>query len=71
MEINNAGGAPANVLNEVEHEFARLTLLEHVLQWANEQSPPRSVETIVTQDEYTHDVVLSFRGPWYVVFDVT
>ena len=48
-----------------------LRTLADVLAWARSQNPPRSVAEIVTQDEYTHDVVLPFDGRHFLVFDAT
>jgi len=45
--------------------------LADVLTWARAQIPQRSVTEIVTQDEYTHDVVIAFEGQQYLVFDTT
>jgi hypothetical protein len=42
-----------------------------MLEWARAQSPPRVVTEIVTQDEYTHDVVLPFDGSHFLAFDAT
>lgn len=68
------------------HDHAGLTPAEHatlttaiqglptladVLAWAPRQAPPRSVAEIVTQDEYTHDVVLEANGRPYLAFDTT
>ena len=45
--------------------------LADVLTWARAQSPPVSIAEIITQDEYTHDVVLP-RGPrQYLAYDTT
>lgn len=48
-------GPEASALRE---RVAAQRTLAHVLRWAAAQSPPASVAEIVTQDEYTHDVVL-------------
>jgi len=48
-----------------------LRTLADVLEWAKNQAPPRSVSEIVTQDEYTHDVVLEANGRPYLAFDTT
>jgi hypothetical protein len=48
-----------------------LRTLADVLEWAKNQSPPRSVSEIVTQDEYTHDIVLEANGRPYLAFDTT
>ena len=46
-----------------------LPTLADVLAWGRTQIPPRSVAEIVTQDEYSHDVVLEASGQPYLVFD--
>jgi hypothetical protein len=49
---------------------AQVTLSE-VLAFGARLSPPRSPLEIVTQDEYTHDVVLELRSDVYLVYDTT
>jgi hypothetical protein len=48
-----------------------LRTLADVLAWARQQHPARSVLEIVTQDEYTHDVVLEAPARSYLAFDTT
>jgi hypothetical protein len=62
--------APALVARAVEAFEHRHTLAD-VLAWAREQRPSVSVAEIVTQDEYTHDVVLPFDGGHFLAFDAT
>ncbi len=45
--------------------------LADVLAWGRAQSPPAAVVEIVTQDEYTHDVLLPFGDSHFLVFDTT
>ena len=44
--------------------------LEHALHWGREQRPRVDIESILTQDEYTHDVLMPFEGR-YLVYDTT
>jgi hypothetical protein len=62
--------APALTARAAE-VFAHRHTLADVLAWAREQRPPVSVAEIVTQDEYTHDVVLPFDGKHFLAFDAT
>jgi hypothetical protein len=55
----------SNILNEVE----RCRTLEDVLRWAMARKPAAEVAAIVTQDEFTHDVVLKAAADVYLVFD--
>ena len=45
--------------------------LGDVLAWLRGQQPPRSVTDILTQDEYTHDVVVEWADDRFLVFDAT
>jgi hypothetical protein len=49
---------------------ATQTSLERALNWGRAQRPPTDVESILTQDEYTHDVLIPFEGR-YLVYDTT
>ena len=48
-----------------------LRTLADVLTWARTHTPAWRVAEIVTQDEYTHDVVLEAAGQPFLVFDTT
>ena len=63
--------AAPHALARATSELAHLHTLADVLEWASAQSPPRLVADIVTQDEYTHDVVIPFGDAHFLVFDAT
>ena len=48
-----------------------LRTLGGVLGWMTAQDPPRTVTDIVTQDEYTHDVIVGWSDRLFLVFDST
>jgi hypothetical protein len=48
-----------------------LRSLAGVLGWLAAQDPPRHVSEIVTQDEFTHDVVVPWSERLVLVFDAT
>lgn len=50
--------------------IATHTTLEQALEWARTLAPPRSVESVLTQDEYTHDVLIPY-GNRYLVYDTS
>jgi hypothetical protein len=56
---------------EVARVAGRHRTLEAVLDWCRAQTPPIWVDEIVTQDEFTHDVVVRFSEQLYLVYDVT
>ena len=43
--------------------------LADVLSWLRDLSPSRTVEEIITQDEYTHDVVARYDDRRWLAFD--
>lgn len=65
------GSVPATLVARADAALAHRVILADVLRWAREQMPPRTVSEIVTQDEYTHDVVLASPGQPYLAFDTT
>jgi hypothetical protein len=48
-----------------------LHTLGPVLDWLRAQDPPRAVGDVVTQDEYTHDVIVPWSDRLVLVFDTT
>jgi hypothetical protein len=69
---------PARAAEPVRHEvvesvaeaFAACHTLADLMRWCDRQHPRAQVAEIVTQDEYTHDVVLPF-GQAFLAFDTT
>lgn len=47
------------------------TTLEGVLQWALAKGREVQLVEVVTQDEFTHDVVLSYSDGVWLVYDTT
>jgi hypothetical protein len=47
------------------------TSLERVLAWGRSLEPPRGIAEVLTQDEYTHDVVMAVGPDRYLVYDTT
>lgn len=45
--------------------------LEEVVRWGLAQRPPRLIQGVVTQDEYTQDVILPVAEGVYLVYDTT
>jgi hypothetical protein len=70
VPVRGAERVDERVLADVQRVFATCVTLADVLRWAGQQIPRAHVAEIVTQDEYTHDVVLPF-GPAFLSFDTT
>ena len=71
VSVTEAGSVDRELYDRLAPELRAQRTLGDVLSWGRAQSPPRSVTEIVTQDEYTHDVVVEIDAPYYLVFDTT
>ena len=58
---------PTEILDEARSFYN----LEQVMQWAFKRQPPADIFLAVTQDEFTHDVVLKLGPEVFLVFDTT
>lgn len=58
---------PTAILNEVE----AFRTLDEVLRWALAKTPPAQVADVITQDEFTSDIVIRLEENIYLAFDST
>jgi len=71
IQLTDYAGLEAATRSAIAAEVAGLTSLERVLNWGRSLTPPRDVEEILTQDEYTHDVVMRYDQELFLVYDTT
>ena len=57
-------------IEALQVRFGRVRTLEDVLRLLGALQQRAALEEVVTQDEYTHDVVVRWT-PHYLVFDTT
>lgn len=74
MKILNQAGLPEKEFAGLETELAEHKTLGQVLSWASSRPKqdflPQIVAEVVTQDEYTHDVVVPYKN-LFLVYDTT
>ncbi len=68
--INHAR-LPHATFRDLQAAVAGQATLERVLEWGRTQTPARRVEEIITQDEFTHDVLVPLDSSQYLAYDVT
>lgn len=68
--VDLTGTAPA-ALGALQRDLETLRSLSDVLTWARTLDPPVTSPVVVTQDEYTHDVLIPWRDRLLLAFDVT
>jgi hypothetical protein len=69
MQIVNRANLPADALTALAAALPRVATLLELIPWAR----ARAVEIMgaVTQDEYTHDLVLRWGDGLYLVYGAT
>ena len=71
IPVHGSGAVDSATISRVERAVGGLATLADVLAWCRAQTPVLEVAEIVTQDEYTHDVVVPLDGHRYLSFDTT
>lgn len=71
IEIEAVGDIPQRDVARFRLALRELRTLGPVLHWLRAQEPPRVVSDIVTQDEFTHDVIVPWADRLVLVFDAT
>ena len=74
MKVTNLVNLPENEFAELEKELAKHKTLGQVLTWASTKPKgdflPQIVAEVITQDEFTHDVVIPYKD-LFLVYDTT
>ncbi len=74
MNITNLANLSENEFAELEKELAKHKTLGQVLTWASAKPKdaflPQIVAEVITQDEFTHDVVIPYKN-LFLVYDTT
>ena len=67
-----------NRANLSRDDFARIasavsshTSIKHALDWLLGHSPPLAPTAMVTQDEFSHDVLVAYLGGIWLVYSTT
>ena len=74
MHLVNQSKLPAIKIAELEAEIPEQENLQDVMRWALSDPGgfvPQVVANVVVQDEFTHDVIVPWRGGLVLVYDTT
>lgn len=71
IPLHDFAGCSPDLRASLRESVQPLQTLGDVLEWTRSAKPPARVADIVTQDEYTHDVVVESAGHPYLAFDTT
>ena len=71
MNIFDLAAMSPALLADLRREVEPLRTLGDLLDWARGRQPPVLSPRVVTQDEYTHDVLIPYGTSRYLDFDTT
>jgi hypothetical protein len=74
MRLVNQSKLPEDRIAELEAEIPEQENLQDVMRWARSDPGgfvPQVVANVVVQDEFTHDVIVPWRGGLVLVYDTT
>jgi hypothetical protein len=71
IPVHNEAGLDAVLIAKVHETVQPLLTLGDLLTWSRTGTRSRIPVDIVTQDEYTHDVVFDLDSAVYLAFDTT
>lgn len=74
MKITNLAGLAENEFVDFAENLAEHKTLGQVINWASAQPKtdflPQIVAEVITQDEFTHDVIVPYKN-LFLVYDTT
>ncbi|MFN0138676.1 MAG: hypothetical protein ACKVQW_01145 [Pyrinomonadaceae bacterium] len=74
IQVLNASAIPSERLDLLKQEVSKHSGLKQVLAWAGEKPKehfaPQIVAEVITQDEFTHDVIVPYQDV-FLVYDTT
>ena len=69
--VENRAGLAAEAFDALSRVLAPQDSLRRALDWLLGQRPPLAPEEMLTQDEYSHDLLVPYPGGLYLVYDST
>ncbi len=69
--IENRADLPAEDFKRLAGGVAGHRSVKHAIDWLPEHDPPLSLSDMVTQDEFSHDILVSYPGGLWLVYDST
>ena len=71
MKVVNRANIDQSRFIDLEKYIPTSDSLSDVITWGLAQQPSLKIDLVVTQDEFTHDIVMSWRENLVLVFGAT
>ena len=69
--IENRGNVASAVFAPIAEAVASHRSMKHALDWLVSHDPPLTLNDMVTQDEFSHDILVQYPGGLWLVYDST
>lgn len=71
VPIENRANLPPDAFDRLAAALASQRSVKHAVDWLASHRPPIAPEDLVTQDEYSHDLIVAYPGGLYLSYDST
>jgi hypothetical protein len=71
IPVENRAGLEAADLSRIAGALARQRSIKHAVDWLAAHNPPITPTEIVTQDEFSHDILVPYAVGLWLVYDTT
>ena len=69
--IENRGNLAPENFERIAEKVAGHHSIKHAIDWLAGHSPPIVPSGMVTQDEFSHDILVAYAGGVWLVYDTT
>lgn len=69
--VENRGGLAPEDFARIAATVAGHRSIKHAVDWLAGHNPPLSPTGMVTQDEFSHDILVAYLGGLWLVYDTT
>jgi hypothetical protein len=71
IAVENRSGLGDEELLRITSALASHRSIKQAVDWLTAHDPPLAPTGMVTQDEYSHDIIVAYPGGLWVVYDST
>ncbi len=71
VRVENRGNLAPDEFARIAGALARHRSIKHAVDWLAGHQPPLSISGLVTQDEFSHDILVDYPGGLWLVYDTT
>lgn len=69
--IENRAGLPPEDFGAIAQALSSQCSIRHAIDWFARHNPPLVPADMVTQDEFSHDILVAYPGGLWLVYDST